>query len=189
MEAPDGEWAVVATLGRTHGLRGELFADGWQELERFRALREVRLREPGGKWIGEGRAFRVEGVRPSGGRLLIRFEGIDSLEEAKPLTGSEMVIPIGERPPLEEGEFYLSDLLDCCVVDRRSGREVGRVVSWYEFGGPPTLEVVPAGASGSESLLIPCVREICTRIDPGAKRIEIDPPDGLLELNRSGAGE
>jgi 16S rRNA processing protein RimM len=178
-----GDWVIVATLGRTHGLRGAIYGDGWQGVERFRPLRQVRLRRPDGTMVEDGRPFGLVSVRAMGARLLFQFEGIDTLEQAEPLTGCEVVVPPEERAPLEEGEFYLSDLLGCVVYDRVSGRDLGVVESWQEFGGPPTLEV----RVGDELVWIPAVRPILALIDVAAKRIEIDPPEGLLEVNASGS--
>ena len=178
-----GDFVIVATLGRTHGLRGAIYGDGWQGVERFRALREVRLRRPDGSMVEDGRAFGVESVRAMGARLLFQFAGIDSIEQAEALNGCEVVVPPDERAPLAEGEFYLSDLLGCTVVDRRSGREIGVVERWQEFGGPPTLEV----RVGDDIVWVPAVRPILAVIDVAAKRIEIDPPEGLLEVNAGGS--
>lgn len=183
-EETGGSWVTLAVLGRTHGLRGAIYAGSEHGVERFEALREARLRRPDGRLVRDGEAFEIESVHARGGRLLFRFAGIDSVEEAGELTGCEVVIPETERAPLAEGEFYLSDLLGCKVYDRRSEQEVGVVASWQEFGGPPTLEV----SRGDEIVWIPCVRAICVVIDPGSKRIEIEAPEGLLELNAGSRG-
>ncbi len=60
------------------------------------------------------------------------------------------------------------------------GTEVGRVEDVQSAGGSDLL-VVRTG-KGAE-VLIPCNADICRRVDPGARLIEIDPPDGLLDLN------
>jgi 16S rRNA processing protein RimM len=179
----DAEWVIVATIGRTHGLRGAVYGDGWQGVERFRALKEVRFRRPDGTFLADGQAFGIESVREMGERLLFQFSGIGSIEQAEELNGCEVVVPLAERAPLEEGEFYLSDLLGCTVVDRRTGREWGVVERWQEFGGPPTLEV----RVGDEIVWVPAVRPILAAIDVASKRIEIDPPEGLLEANAGGS--
>lgn len=179
----DGDWVIVATLGRTHGLRGAVYGDGWQGVERFRALREVRFRRPDGTFVEDGRPFGLVSVREQAGRLLFQFAGVESVETAEALNGCEVLVPPEERAPLEEGEFYLSDLLGCVVFDRVTGREIGVVERWQEFGGPPTLEV----RSGGDVVWIPAVRPILAVIDAASRRIEIDPPEGLLDLNASGS--
>jgi ribosomal 30S subunit maturation factor RimM len=67
--------------------------------------------------------------------------------------------------------------LGCEVTDRRTGAGLGRVIGWQEGGGSGLLQV-------EGDLLIPFVRAICVEIDPEAKRIVVDLPEGLKELNR-----
>lgn len=62
-----------------------------------------------------------------------------------------------------------------------SGRDVGRVVDLWEVG-ESTLLVVDSGPDRDE-VLIPFTRSICVAIEPQARRIVIDPPEGLLDLN------
>jgi len=62
-----------------------------------------------------------------------------------------------------------------------SGRDVGRVVDLWEVG-ESTLLVVDSGQDRDE-VLIPFTRSICVAIEPQARRIVIDPPEGLLDLN------
>jgi 16S rRNA processing protein RimM len=83
------------------------------------------------------------------------------------------------RPP-EEGAVYDLDLVDC-EVETVDGRPVGRVVGVQETGGTDLLII--AGAAGGGEVLVPLSAAICRLIDTAGKRIVIDPPDGLLDLN------
>jgi 16S rRNA processing protein RimM len=89
----------------------------------------------------------------------------------------EVRIPFTERTPLEENEFFQSDLVGCEVVDRATGQSLGRVTSYEDGGGSGILAV--------GDLLIPFVRAICLDIDPAARRITVELPEGLKDLNRS----
>ncbi len=110
--------------------------------------------------------------------LIFKFAGVDSISAAEAFEGAEVCIPKEERAPLPEGEYYQSDLVGCQVVDAQTGRLIGLVTDWQEYGGPPLLEV--RGESGKE-VLIPFVKSICTEIDPAARRILVDLPEGLEE--------
>jgi len=83
------------------------------------------------------------------------------------------------KPP-EAGTLYDLDLVGC-EVETGDGRPVGRVVGVQETGGTPLLVI--AGSSGGEEVLIPLSASICRLIDTAGKRVVIDPPDGLLDLN------
>jgi 16S rRNA processing protein RimM len=163
-------------LGRPWGVRGELTAIPFSDRpERFERLARVFL-------FGNAPArefeVEVEAARPVSGSVLFKFHGIDSIDDAEPWRGAEVRIPRAERAPLDPGEFYLSDLAGCDVVERGSGESLGVVTGWDEGGPSGLLKVGP-------DLLIPFVRSICVSIDPVARRIEVDLPEGLKDLNRS----
>ena len=163
----DEDWIAVAVLGRARGIRGEITAVALGKPERLAALREV--------WI-EGRRYEVEEVWFHNGRPVLKFAGVDTMTDAQALTGSEVLIPRSERGEPDAGEYFISDLIGCEVIERATGRSLGHVTGWQDWGGPGVLEV--------GSLLIPFARSICVAIEPEARRILVDLPEGLTELNQ-----
>ena len=162
-------------LTRPWGIRGELVAIPFSDRqERFQSLGRVYL-------FGSGAApgeYEVESVRDASGSLLFKFRGIDSMSDAEPWRGAEVRIPREERLQLEPGEFFLSDLEGCEVVERGTGESLGIVTGWNDGGASGLLEV-------GKDLLIPITRSICVGIDIVARRIEVELPEGLKDLNRS----
>jgi len=182
--APEGAWVMVARLARTRGLRGEIYADG-NDPERCSELKRVWIRRPGGEWLNSGQPLEVVSVRPYKGRLVFEFAGVESIGAAEALERCEVVVPAAERPPLPDGEYYLSDLVGCVVFDHRTGERRGVVTGWQSYGGPELLEIAVDGARPGDVVWIPFARSICVEIDPAGRRIVIDPPEGLLELNKA----
>jgi 16S rRNA processing protein RimM len=177
-ESTDAGWITVAVLGKTRGNRGELTA--WalsSKPERYQDLREVYLYDP--SLTGTGERFEVESSWFHLETLIFKFRGIDSISDAEQLSGMEVRIPISQRISLEPGEFFQSDLIGCEVIDRRTGESIGRVSDWQDSGGAGLLVV------GDDELLIPFVRAICVEIDPPSRRIAVELPEGLKDLNRS----
>jgi len=169
---PAAGWIAVALLGKTRGNRGEITALCLSPRpERFEGLEEVFL-------FGSGERFEVENTWFHQGTLVFKFRGIDTISDAERLYGAEVRVPIEQRIALEPGEFFQSDLVGCEVVDRRSGQTLGRVSDWQEGGGSGLLVV-------GDGLLIPFVRAICVEIDPAARRIAVELPEGLKDLNPS----
>jgi 16S rRNA processing protein RimM len=165
-----GDWVAVAVLGRPRGNRGELTAESLSSRpERFARLKEVRL-------MGDGSAYQVEEVWEHSGALVFKFHGVDSISDAEKLRGAEVQVPVSERVELEPGEYFHSDLIGCEVRDRLSGRVLGRVTDFEEYGGPPLLEI------DGGKMLIPFVKAICVDIRPEEKLIQVDPPEGLEDL-------
>jgi 16S rRNA processing protein RimM len=156
-------------------LRGDLVAIPFSDhQERFQDLDRVYLF--GGDPAPE--EVEVESVREVSGSLLFKFRGIDSMSGAERWRGAEVRIPREERLALEPGEFYLSDLAGCEVVERGTGQSLGVVTGWNDGGASGLLEVGP-------DLLIPFARSICVGIDIAGRRIEVELPEGLKDLNRS----
>ncbi len=181
----DSEWVTIAGIVRTRGVKGELYAVAYNpDAGRYSDLRRVVVFPRDGVGGSQGRKLEVESVRWIQQRLVMKFRGVDSMNDAEPLVGGEVCIPESERPLLADGEFYVSDLAGCEVVDRKSGRTLGTVSNVREAAGAVTLELA-GGERGTEELLIPFNRAICVVINVAARRIEADLPDGLLELNRS----
>jgi 16S rRNA processing protein RimM len=167
----------VALLGKTRGLRGEVTALPLSgKPERYSALREVFLFGAG--QAAEGAPFEVESTWFHNGVLVFKFRGVDSIDGAERLNGAEVRVPLSQRTPLEPGEYFESDLVGCEVLDRRTGESLGRVIRWDDGGGSGLLVV-------EGDLLIPFARAICVEIDPAARRIAVDLPEGLKELNQS----
>ncbi len=172
MNQPEPAWVTIAVLGKPRGNRGEITAFSFSSKpERFQALKEVFL-------FGEGRRFEVESTWFHMDTLVFKFRGVDTISDAALLSGAEVRVPAEERVPLEENEFFQSDLIGCEVFDAASGVRVGSVTGWEDGGGHGLL-VVDGG------LLIPFARSICKQIDPAARRIAVELPVGLKDLNRT----
>ena len=158
-------------LGKPRGNRGELTAVGLSSKpERYQRLKYVWL-------FGTGERYEVDDAWFHDGMLIFHFRGVDSISSAEALTGSEVRIPAGERVSLDVGEFFQDDLIGCEVVDRRTGASLGRVTRFDDSAASGNLVV-------GEDLLIPFARAICVEIDPAARRIAVDLPEGLKDLNR-----
>jgi len=167
---PESAWITVALLAKTRGNRGEITAISLSSKpERFENLREVWL-------FGTGERYEVEFTWFHDATLIFKFRGVDSISDAEKLSGSEVRVPFSERVTLDPGEFFESDIVGCEVVDRRTGKSLGRVREWQEGGG--------AGLLAVGDLLIPFVRSICVEIDPAARHIAVELPEGLEDLNR-----
>jgi len=123
--------------------------------------------------------MEIERTWMHGDMLVIKFKGIDTISDAELLAGLDVSIPVDQRAPAPEGEYYQSDLIGCEVVDAER-RLLGVVEAWEETGGTPNLAV---RAAGGREILIPFANSICTKIDVAAKKIVVNLPEGLEDLN------
>jgi 16S rRNA processing protein RimM len=164
---------TLARLLRARGIRGEIAADGLgTRLSRFGELQRCTLYSPDGK----ERTVEIESVWEHRNQPVFKFRGIDTMSGAEELQGYELRIPLEERAPVPEGEYFHSDLVGCEVVERNGGL-LGTVTGWEDFGGTGLLVV-----KGEKELMVPFAGRICVEIDVAAKRIVVELPEGLKDL-------
>ena len=169
------EFVTLARVVKTQGRHGEVAVELHSDIPgRLHAgLKIFALAEDDSR-----RELKIEDVWPHKDWLVLKFEGVDSISDAEVLIGSELQVPLKERAELDPGAAYVSDLVGCALFDR--GREIG-VVSDVRFGaGEAPLLVI---GSGKTELEIPYAQEFLLRIDLEGKRIEMNLPEGLLEVN------
>lgn len=181
--APD-DLVLVGTIERPHGLRGEVVVNPLTDFggERFVPGATLTTARAGQTPDGST-SLRIDDVRWHKGRPLVLFEGVETVEAADTLRGQGLWIAASARPALEPGLFYETDLVGCRVetVDGPDapGTAVGTV---QRVDGAPGATVLVVETPQGE-VLVPLADAICRVIDPDARRIVIDPPAGLLELN------
>jgi 16S rRNA processing protein RimM len=151
---------ALAAIAGAHGVKGELrlklFSDGIESLSRHETL------EVGGV------ERRLLSIRESGKTAVARFEGINDRSAAEVLRGSLIEIDRAALPPLEEGEYYHSDLIGLAAVDGL-GSAVGKVSGVENYGAGDLLEIE---LEDGKSSLIP--------FRPGIADLE----DGRIVLDR-----
>jgi 16S rRNA processing protein RimM len=196
-------WVALARVLRARGNKGEVAVELLTDFpERLTAVREVFLRDGAGS--SEPRRVGVKAFwinQNHRGMAVYHFEGSTSITEAEKYRGMEVLIPFEQRVILPAGKYFVSDLVGCSVFESAveapavssspgslasAPALIGTVRDVQATGegvaGTPLLVV---GARGGE-LLIPLAEDICTRIDPAARRIDVILPEGLRDLN-SGA--
>jgi 16S rRNA processing protein RimM len=120
----------------------------------------------------------IEELRFQHGRWILKLEGVDSISEAESWIGCEVAIEETELPEAEEGSYYDFDLTGCEV--HAAGVWIGTVAEVVDYGGTALLRV---DRDGREAL-IPFARRFMKKIDTAGRRIDVDLPEGLLELDR-----
>ncbi|MEM7160921.1 MAG: ribosome maturation factor RimM [Bacteroidota bacterium] len=127
---------------------------------------------------GELVPFFIESIQfGSKGMLRIKFEDVDNEAEAKKLVKKEIFAP-NSFLPKEEGEFHGHEILGFLVVDQKDG-ELGNVEDVIEHSSNPLIRV----DQGEREILIPYQDEFIIEINSSKKRIEVDLPEGLIEMN------
>jgi len=166
---------TVAHIVKVRGIRGEVVADLLTDFpDRFQDLESLIAVAPD----GSRRSLQIEEQWLHGERLVLKFAGFNSIDEARELVGSGLAVLTDERVELPDDSFYDWELIGC-RVETIDGRAVGEVKEIMRTGRAELLTVVD-----TEGLdrLVPMVSDIVVEIDKDQKLIRIDPPEGLFEL-------
>ena len=123
---------ILAAVAGAHGIGGEvrlkLFAEGVGRLQRHQMVE-----------VG-GRALTLSSLRGGGGGAIARFAEIGDRNSAEALRGQTVSVLRSALPPLEEGEYYHTDLIGLSCVSEE-GEALGTVVAVENFGAGDILEI------------------------------------------------
>lgn len=177
-------WTILARLIRPQGRHGEILADILTDFpERFQDRRHLFL-VPSETSPSPLRETELQNYWLHKGRVVLKFAGIDSIDDANALRGLMVAIPASERAPLTDDSVYISDLIGCHLTDLNSGRPVGEVADVDRDAG---LLVVKT--TKGDEVMIPFARAYLVTMDIAGKRIKMRLPEGLLEINAPVTGE
>lgn len=171
---------TVGRVVKAHGIHGELVVEIRTDdpAARFAPGNALRAKDPRG-----GAAELdcvVETAREHGGRLLLRLAGVHDRHGADALRGRLFVVDSGDLPPIDEPDTYYDHQLEGLRVRTTTGQDVG-VVAEVLHTGAGELLAVNSGPDATQ-VLVPFVAAIVTSVSLDDRLVEIDPPEGLLDL-------
>lgn len=162
---------------KTHGLRGHVVAHfDVDDTAVYAKLKSVYLTLASAptKLV----EHQVEKVQPqASSRVLLKLRGVERIEDAEPLRGSQLHLPLTQLPELAEDQFYFHDVIGFTVVDENLG-PLGTVENFYEL---PQQDMLAMRYQGQE-VLIPVVDELVSHANQEKKEIYVNLPDGLLDV-------
>jgi 16S rRNA processing protein RimM len=160
-------FADMVTIGRIvrpQGRKGEVVVHPLSDRpDRFSTLRQAFVAGPD----GSARAVQVSDAWPHKGRIELKMEGVDSIDDAEGFRGLDLRIPEEDLAALPAGSYYHHQLRGLRVEDPR-GHEVGRVAEVMETGGEAAVLVV-RGAAGES--LIPLADAFVREVDLAGGRV------------------
>lgn len=162
----------VGKVARPHGVRGEIrIRLHWADSEALDTARRVWLSRRG----GAPEAFDVASVRHVPKAVLLRLAGIEDRDAAERLKGRTVSVPRKALPPLDEGEYYLADLVGATVVG--PGGRIGTVVEIRVHPSVDALVIeLPDGTQREQPLAPPWVE----RVDAAEGLVTLTTTDGLV---------
>lgn len=207
---PDLKWLEVGTITSPQGLKGELrvYPDSdfperftkpgtrWLQHPKTQVVTEVQLKS--GRYIASKNLY------------VIKLEGIEDRNQAEVWRDYKLLVDKSDRPKLSKDEYHVGDLVGLEVFHQETGKNIGIVVELYSAGNDlleiqlhqqPEAEIKPdkdlskisrrskrkkfrPKANKPITVFVPFVKEIVPVVDIANQRVEITPPDGLLDINQ-----
>jgi 16S rRNA processing protein RimM len=150
-------------LGRIlgpHGLKGEV------KIKSFTAD-PLDVASYGPVSVADGRRFKLQHPRLQGDIVVADIKGVADRTIAETLKGLELKIARDDLPEAEDGEFYQADLIGLPVVDV-SGREIGEVLGFQNFGAGELIEIK---RDRSRSSFVPFTNDMVPVVDTDEGRV------------------
>ncbi len=155
----------VGKIVAPHGVRGEVRVVQLSEFpDKVAALKEVEV-------AGQGR-LEVTAARFHKQFILMKFAGVDSIEQAEQLKNKSLFVSREELGPLPEGRYYIEDMLGMLVVDT-AGEELGHLFEVLPTG---SNDVYVVKKTGAKDILLPAIKQVVKDIDIKNKKMLVDPP-------------
>lgn len=165
----------VGKIVNTHSLKGEVKVISSTDFEEERFKKGSKLLITRGNQLI--REVIVESYRNHKNFLLVKFEGIDSVEEAEKLKNLQIKIDSDEVGELEENEFYFHEIIGCQVFDEND-RNLGEIIDILTPGANDVWVI--KGEKGKE-ILIPYIEDVVKQIDIINKKVNIEVMEGLID--------
>ena len=177
--SPDsgGGFITLARIVKTQGRHGEIAAEIHSDVPGRFAEGMKLFALP--KAQDSRRELEIENLWPHKGLLVLKFRGVDSMNDAELLVGSELQVPSVERAELEAGWNYVSDLIGCTVFG--GANEIGRIED-IEFGAGEAPLLVVANAAGKK-FDVPFAQAYVEGVDISQRQVRMNLPEGMLEIN------
>ncbi len=169
---------VVGRVAKAHGVTGEVVVDVRTDDPDSRFGRGKTLRGRASRG-GAERDYTIESVREHSGRLLLRLAGVVGRDAADALRGTLFLVDADDLPPITEPDEFYDHQLEGLRVRTVGGADVGTVAEVLHTAAGELLSV--KSVEGPE-ILVPFVSAIVTTVSLADGIVEIDPPDGLLNL-------
>jgi 16S rRNA processing protein RimM len=165
----------VGVIANTHGIKGEVKVFPTTDApERFKKLKSVILDAK-----REKLTLEIQSAKFFKNLVIVKFKGIDDINDIEKYKGCDLYVTRENATPLNEGEYYIADLIDMKVVDDE-GNELGVLFDVLQTGANDVF-VVKLNGSDKE-LLLPNIPDCILDVDLENGVVKAHVLDGLMDL-------
>ena len=169
---------VIGRVAKAHGVTGEVVVEIRTDDPEQRFVPGAQLRGRAARG-GPERSFVIETVREHAGRLLMRLTGVSDRNAADALRGTLFLVDTEQLPPIDDPDEFYDHQLEGLAARTVDGTAIGTVAEVLHTAAGELLSIkTPEG----REVLVPFVSAIVTAVSLADGTVDIDPPDGLLDM-------
>ena len=166
----------VGAITQTHGIKGEVKVFPLtDDVMRFKNMKNLLLDTGKDGYI----SLDVENMRTQKNLVILKFKGIDNINDIEKYKGCGLYVTKGNRVSLKKDEYFIADLIGLKVyTDQDPDKELGKVTDVLQTGANDVYEITTVDGKTS---LLPAIKDCVLNVDVNADRMDIHLLKGLLE--------
>lgn len=165
------DFLEVGQIVGTHGVKGEMRVNPWCDSPTFMKNFDTLYYDKKGE-----KSVKVTGCRPHGNIVLLKLEGVETVEQASAMRGKTLFMKRSDIH-LPQGEYFVQELIGCKVFDADTSKEYGVISAVSETGANDVWHI----KSGEDEFLIPAIPDVLNTIDVENGIIKIRPLRGIFD--------
>lgn len=159
----------IGKIVNTRGLKGEVKVVPWADYpEIFEEINFVYGKDE--------KRYLIENVKYKKDNVILKLEGVDTIECAEKLKNSVLYVRKDTMPSLGSGTFFVADIIGLDVFDENEAF-LGKIADVITAGG---ADVYIIKAEGKKDLLLPALKSVVNEIDLDGKKVRVTVPEGLM---------
>ena len=166
----------VGSITQTHGIRGEVKVFPLtDDISRFKNMKNLLLDAGKEGYI----SLEVENARPQKNLVILKFKGIDNINDIEKYKGHGLYVTKDNRVDLKEDEYFIADLIGCDVfLDSDKDNKFGTISDVMETGANDVYEIT---LESGKTVLVPAIKDCILDVDIEGGRMEIHLMEGLMD--------
>lgn len=165
------DYLEVGKIINTHGLKGEVKVASWTDFPQdFEKLDFVIAKKRSGE-----EQLGIKNIKYQKNNLIIKFDGIDTIEQAELYKNTILTVPKEALGELPEGVYYIADLIGCTVYNVEGG-EIGVLNDVFSTGSNDVYDIK---RNGAKNLYLPIIDGVVEDVDIESKKITVNIPEGM----------
>ena len=166
------KYLEIGQIVNTFGIKGMVKVKPFTDnIKRFDKLKKVYIENKNGR-----KEYEIEELKYHKEMVLIKFKGIEKPEDANLLRESYLMVNRADEEPLEEGTYYIVDMIGL-EVETEEGEKLGNLVDIFNTG---SNDIYVVKNELGKQILLPAIKDVIKKIDMEKRKMTVHLIPGLM---------